>query len=365
MTRPSLACAITGPQAPAPAAIPSEPAPAPAGSSTTWWPGVGPRLLLGRRPPGCAATHPPRTPAPEPSTRRALLPKAHRTRPHVHDGGGSANRHGRRSSAGSSLQALRRGSLEPGESCEIPGVGPVPLAVARELFGDCFLKFVISDGVDIRSVVHYGRVIPAHLKTALQFRDRCCVVPGCGRTFGLEYDHLVEFAKGGPTSLDNLARVCRPHHAMKTHKGYRLSGGPGHWRWQAPGRPRGRRRRPEGRHGIGPAGWPGGAGGGPVRRAGGPASRHRSRPGRAVPAGRRGWHARSGRGWRAGGQGMGHRATRPRAPAGEAWTSGRRRGRRPARAQPDHRLDPRAGLVGHRHAAWLEVGARRRCRLGR
>jgi hypothetical protein len=132
------------------------------------------------------------------------------------------------------LQALRRGTLEPGESCEIPGVGPVPLAVARELFGDCFLKFVISDGVDIRTVVHYGRVIPAHLKTALQFRDRCCVVPGCGRTFGLEYDHLVEFAKGGPTSLDNLARLCGPHHAMKTHKGYRLSGGPGHWVWQAP-----------------------------------------------------------------------------------------------------------------------------------
>jgi hypothetical protein len=113
----------------------------------------------------------------------------------------------------------------------------VPLAVARELFGDCFLKFVISDGVDIRTVVHYGRVIPAHLKTALQFRDRCCVVPGCGRTFGLEYDHLVEFAKGGPTSLDNLARLCGPHHAMKTHKGYRLSGGPGHWVWQAPGAP--------------------------------------------------------------------------------------------------------------------------------
>ena len=135
------------------------------------------------------------------------------------------------------LQALRRGSLGPGESCEIPGVGPVPLAVARELIGDCFLKFVISDGVDIRTVVHYGRVIPAHLKTALQFRDRCCVVPGCGRTFGLEYDHLVEFAKGGPTSLDNLARLCGPHHGMKTHKGYRLSGGPGHWAWQAPGSP--------------------------------------------------------------------------------------------------------------------------------
>ncbi|MGD0594416.1 MAG: HNH endonuclease signature motif containing protein [Acidimicrobiales bacterium] len=132
------------------------------------------------------------------------------------------------------LAALRRGRLLPGESCEIPGVGAVPLAAARELFGDCFLKFVISDGIDVRTVGHYGRSIPAHLKTALQFRDRRCVVPGCGRTFGLEYDHIVEFAKGGPTTLENLCRLCAPHHAMKTHKSYRISGGPGHWRWTAP-----------------------------------------------------------------------------------------------------------------------------------
>jgi hypothetical protein len=136
------------------------------------------------------------------------------------------------------LAALKRGSLEPGERCEIPGVGPVPLSVARELFGDCFVKFVITDGIDVRSVVHYGRSIPTHLKTALQLRDRCCVVPGCGRTFGLEYDHIVEFAKGGPTTLDNLCRLCRPHHSLKTHKGYRIRGGPGHWQWVGPGRGR-------------------------------------------------------------------------------------------------------------------------------
>jgi hypothetical protein len=116
----------------------------------------------------------------------------------------------------------------------------VPLSVARELFGDCFVKFVIADGIDVRTVVHYGRSIPTHLKTALQFRDRCCVVPGCGRAFGLEYDHIVEFAKGGPTTLANLCRLCRPHHALKTHKGYRISGGPGHWEWVGPGREQGK-----------------------------------------------------------------------------------------------------------------------------
>ncbi|MHB1509525.1 MAG: HNH endonuclease signature motif containing protein [Acidimicrobiales bacterium] len=132
------------------------------------------------------------------------------------------------------LAALRRGSLAAGETCEIPGVGPVALGVARELFGDSILKLVISDGVDPRTIVHCGRTIPSHLRTALQFRDRCCVVPGCGRTFGLEYDHIVEFAKGGPTTMENLCRLCRPHHALKTRKGYRIRGGPGSWQWLAP-----------------------------------------------------------------------------------------------------------------------------------
>ena len=28
--------------------------------------------------------------------------------------------------------------------------------------------------------------------------------------------------------------VCRFHHAQKTREGYRLEGGPGHWRWLKP-----------------------------------------------------------------------------------------------------------------------------------
>jgi hypothetical protein len=54
------------------------------------------------------------------------------------------------------LAALRRGELGQGEVCEIPGVGPVPLAVARQLLGDAFLKLVITDGVDVQSVCHIG-----------------------------------------------------------------------------------------------------------------------------------------------------------------------------------------------------------------
>lgn len=59
-------------------------------------------------------------------------------------------------------------------------------------------------------------------------------MPGCHARLGLEIDHRVPFAKGGPTRLDNLARLCGWHHYLKTHHRYELAGGPGSWSWTAP-----------------------------------------------------------------------------------------------------------------------------------
>ncbi len=53
--------------------------------------------------------------------------------------------------------ALRRGYVEDGEVCEIPGVGPVPVSTARGLLPEAFLKVMVTDGVDVLSVCHVGR----------------------------------------------------------------------------------------------------------------------------------------------------------------------------------------------------------------
>ena len=41
------------------------------------------------------------------------------------------------------------------------------------------------------------------------------------------------FAAGGPTTVDNLGRMCGLHHARKS-KGWQLSGGPGCYRLVPP-----------------------------------------------------------------------------------------------------------------------------------
>jgi hypothetical protein len=127
--------------------------------------------------------------------------------------------------------AFERGRVEPGERCVIRGVGPVPVAVARRMARDGLVKILERDGVEVTRVAHAGRTIPAHLRTALEARDPTCVVPGCEMRTGLEIDHIVPFAEGGPTRLDNLARICRFHHGEKTHRGWRLGGRPGAWSW--------------------------------------------------------------------------------------------------------------------------------------
>ncbi len=141
------------------------------------------------------------------------------------------------------IDALKRGRTEHGEICEIAGVGPIPVATATEYLGEAFLKLLVVDGVDVRTVAHMGRAIPAPLRTALEERDRVCQVPTCDVTLGLEIDHIKPFAEGGPASLENLVRLCKRHHLQKTHDGYRLerkeesplNGAKGTpWRWRPP-----------------------------------------------------------------------------------------------------------------------------------
>ena len=120
------------------------------------------------------------------------------------------------------IDALKRGRTEHGEICEIAGVGPIPVATATEYLGEAFLKLLVVDGVDIKTVAHMGRHIPAPLRTAVEERDRVCQVPTCDMSIGLEMDHIVPFAEGGPASLENLVRLCKRHHLQKTHDGYRL-----------------------------------------------------------------------------------------------------------------------------------------------
>ena len=66
------------------------------------------------------------------------------------------------------------------------------------------------------------RTIPPALRRALHARDRGCRFPGCGVRFGQGH-HLRHWAHGGPTTLSNLALLCRRHHRAVHEEGYQVA----------------------------------------------------------------------------------------------------------------------------------------------
>jgi hypothetical protein len=135
-------------------------------------------------------------------------------------------------------EALRRGSTVPGETCEIDGIGPISVDAAVELLGEGSVQFLVRTGRDVRTISSTSRTLPQQLEMALLVRDRICAVEGCGKRLGLEKDHCtVDFGMGGPTELENMVRLCGPHHAMKTDGGWKLVGPPEKRQWTAPANP--------------------------------------------------------------------------------------------------------------------------------
>jgi 5-methylcytosine-specific restriction endonuclease McrA len=65
------------------------------------------------------------------------------------------------------------------------------------------------------------RTIPRAIRRALHHRDRGCRFPGCGVRFGQGH-HIRHWAQGGPTTLSNLAMLCRRHHRAVHEEGYQV-----------------------------------------------------------------------------------------------------------------------------------------------
>jgi hypothetical protein len=122
------------------------------------------------------------------------------------------------------LRAAMRGHTHGDEVCHVLGAGPVPVAVVREAALEAFVKVAVRDGTKIDTIVHYGRHIPAVLRTALELGDPerldglVCVEEGCDRRHDLELDHVDPVANDGPTSYENIEPRCKPDHWAKTER---------------------------------------------------------------------------------------------------------------------------------------------------
>jgi hypothetical protein len=108
----------------------------------------------------------------------------------------------------------------------LDGTIPIPPRMARELVAKApAFERVLTDPVSGDHEPSASRTYrpSTAMGETLRLIDPVCAVPGCTRnvmTVG-EMDHIEEFdlenpARGGPTTVENLHRLCRLHHRMKT-----------------------------------------------------------------------------------------------------------------------------------------------------
>ena len=92
--------------------------------------------------------------------------------------------------------------------------GPLlhPETVRRLTCDGALVSVLEDDDGRVLNVGRKTRTIPPAIRRALTARDVHCQFPGCTQTRHLDGHHLVHWAHGGVTSLDNLILLCRRHH---------------------------------------------------------------------------------------------------------------------------------------------------------
>ncbi len=133
--------------------------------------------------------------------------------------------------------ALLRGHSLPGETCEIDGLGPVPVDAIRDLLPQAAIDLIVTNGIDVFNTTHFGRRANARQQVVLDWFGGECTRQGCGATRHLQVDHRIDWSKIHITELRNLDWLCVPDHRRKTHDGWALIEGTGKRRMVPPGHP--------------------------------------------------------------------------------------------------------------------------------
>jgi hypothetical protein len=106
---------------------------------------------------------------------------------------------------------------------ELEAGGTIPAETVRRQACDAAITRMLDHGELQHEIGHASRTIPPATRRALAARDHHCVFNRCDRPpVWCDGHHLVHWADGGPTRLENLALLCRPHHRMVHENGWTL-----------------------------------------------------------------------------------------------------------------------------------------------
>ena len=106
---------------------------------------------------------------------------------------------------------------------DMPGCGPIPAEIARQLAADtrwrAWITTTTAAGTQVVATSPGTYRPTAALARLIRAREPQCRMPGCRSTI-TDLDHVTPFP-AGQTTPSNLGPLCRRHHRMKTHSRWR------------------------------------------------------------------------------------------------------------------------------------------------
>lgn len=101
----------------------------------------------------------------------------------------------------------------------LPAGDTLSASALRRLACDAeIIPGVLGSQGQVLDIGRAQRLVTTAIWLALVLRDRHCAFPGCERLpMACDAHHIVHWADGGPTSLDNLVLLCRRHHTLTHH----------------------------------------------------------------------------------------------------------------------------------------------------
>ncbi|HSC03307.1 MAG TPA: DUF222 domain-containing protein [Solirubrobacteraceae bacterium] len=114
-----------------------------------------------------------------------------------------------------------------GERCHVADGPALAPETARRLGCDASVVRILERDGRPLTVGRRTRTIPPAVRRALRSRDEGCRFPGCTHERHLHAHHIRHWARGGPTTLNNLVQLCSYHHRLVHEGGFGVEGGRG------------------------------------------------------------------------------------------------------------------------------------------
>ncbi|NQX28720.1 DUF222 domain-containing protein [Microbacteriaceae bacterium VKM Ac-2854] len=109
-------------------------------------------------------------------------------------------------------------------TAETTFAGPVPAGRIRQLACDAgILPVVLGSDGQVLDAGAEKRLVEGPLRKVLTARDGGCALPHCDMpATWADAHHVIHWADGGPTTLENTVLLCRQHHTLVHHSAWKI-----------------------------------------------------------------------------------------------------------------------------------------------